>query len=206
MIIPPFSGGMSFTEAADGDMKDDIDARRRVSIEYQISDQWATVRQIHGTSVKQVDEAGMAGEGDALWTVNSGVPVAVFTADCFGVVLKASDAVGVAHAGWRGVAAGVVAELRHEMTQAGHPPDQAALGPGIHACCFEVGPDVASRFPSDTAATTWGTLSVDLGAAIENQLDGIETWIADECTQHDARWFSHRRDETRSRQATIGWL
>ena len=206
MIFPPFSGGMSFTEAADGDTSGDIDARRRVSVECQISDQWATVHQTHGISVVRVEEAGAAGEGDALWTVNPDVPVAVFTADCFGVVLKSSDAVGVAHAGWRGVVTGVVAELRHEMTEAGHPPDQAAVGPGIHACCFEVGPEVASRFPSDTASTTWGTLSVDLGSAIEYQLGGIETWVADECTQHDARWFSHRRDGTRSRQATIGWL
>lgn len=206
MIGPPFSGGALFTEAADGDMRDDIDARRRISMDCKIPDQWATARQRHGTAVLQVETAGEAGDGDALWTVKPGVPVAVFTADCFGVVLKASGATGVAHAGWRGVVAGVVAELRQEMTQAGYPPEKAAIGPGIGACCFEVGQEVASRFPSDKSATTWGTLSVDLTSAIESQLDGVDTWVADKCTRHDERWFSHRRDGTPLRQATIGWM
>jgi purine-nucleoside/S-methyl-5'-thioadenosine phosphorylase / adenosine deaminase len=206
MITPPFSGGMSFSEAADGDLRNDADARRVTSIGFKIADQWATVRQIHGATVHRVQAPGVAGEGDALWTVAADLPVAVFTADCFGVILGAEEAVGVAHAGWRGVAAGVVPQLRAAMAGNGYPPVRAAIGPGIGPCCFEVGPEVAKEFPDYTTRTTWGTVSVDLESALEHQLEGIETWIARDCTRHEDGWFSHRRDQTRSRLATIGWL
>ena len=62
MITPPFSGGMSFSEAADGDLRNDADARRLTSIGFKIADQWATVRQIHGATVHRVQGPGLAGE------------------------------------------------------------------------------------------------------------------------------------------------
>lgn len=206
MIIPPLSGGMSFTEAIDGDMRHDPNACQRLSLACHIADQWATVRQEHGAVVHRVERAGRAGAGDALWTTAADVPLVVFTADCVGVIIRSHDAVGVAHAGWRGVIAGVVTELREAMDKAGHPPVRAAIGPGIGPCCFEVGPEVADQFPQATSETTWGTVSVDLKSAIGRQLDGIETWVADGCTRHQPGWFSHRRDETRSRLATVGWI
>lgn len=206
MIIPPLSGGMSFTEAADGDMRNDRDARRRLSHECRIPQQWATVDQVHGAVVHRVERTGHGGKGDALWTTTADVPVVVFTADCVGVILQADNAIGVAHAGWKGVVARVIAELRNEMEDSGYPPIRAAISPGIGPCCFEVGPEVAERFPQDVTETTWGTVSVDLKSAIQRQLEGIDTWSAAECTRHDQGWFSHRRDATRSRLSTIGWI
>ncbi len=206
MIRPPVSGGISFSEAADGDVRGEADSHRRLSLECQVSDEWATLRQMHGAVVHRVERAGCAGEGDALWTTRADVPVVVFTADCFGVILQAKNAVGVAHAGWRGVVAGVVTKLKQEMTNEGHLPLLAAIGAGIGPCCFEVGEEVAAAFPGNTAVTTWGTVSVNLRSAIDDQLDGIETWTAENCTLHDPGWFSHRRDETRSRLAAIGWI
>jgi len=206
MIRPPISGGMTFSEASDGDARDDTEIRPRISLECHVANDWATLRQVHGATVHRVEQGGPAGEGDALWTTAADVPVAVFTADCFGVILEAEDAVGVAHAGWRGVVAGVVAKLRQEMSCEGHRPIRAAIGPGIGSCCFEVGDEVADQFPGNITETSWGTVSVDLRSVIERQLDGIETWIANDCTLHDPGWFSHRRDQTQSRFAAVGWI
>lgn len=206
MIRPPGTDGVAFSERADGDLRGDTDARAAFSARLAIPDSWATAHQVHGNDVALARRGGDVGEADALWTTRTGLPVAVFTADCFGVVLHADGAVGVAHAGWRGTAAGVVAALRGEMTRAGHPPQRAAIGPGIGACCFEVGPEVAARFPGDTGQTSWATISVDLVTSLRRQLGGVETWASGACTLHDDRWFSHRRDATPKRLASVGWL
>jgi hypothetical protein len=171
-----------------------------------IDSRWATIHQVHGHRVVPVEAPGPAGDADALWATRPGLPLAVFTADCFGVVLAAPGAVGVAHVGWRGARSGVVAALREEMAAAGFAPTRAAVGPGIRSCCFEVGPEVAALFEAHHAETSWGTVSVDLSAVIEEQLDGLEVWDAGECTMHGRGWFSHRSNQTPQRLATIGWI
>ena len=195
-----------FTEASDGDLRSDQLALRGVSHSVGISDQWATVEQVHGSNVVRVCQSGEESEADAIWTTIPGLPVAIFTADCFGVILLAEKAVGVAHAGWRGARAGVVQALRDEMSASGHTPVRAAIGPGIGSCCFEVGSEVVVEFPDDEATTTWGTPSVDLREAIRRQLDGLDVWASDACTCHDEGWYSHRRDATRRRMANVGWV
>lgn len=205
MIRPPGPSGVAFTEAADGDQKGDS-ARVSVSDELGIPSQWATVTQVHGDRVLRVDRPGVAGKADGLWTDRPELPVAVLTADCFGVVLVAPGAVGVAHAGWRGVRSSVPSLLHDEMSAAGHAPDRAYVGPGIGACCFEVGPEVAEEFPGGLRETTWGTESVDLVSVIDRQLDRTEVFHLGGCTMHESLWFSHRRDATRQRMAAIGWL
>jgi hypothetical protein len=206
MNRPPGSAGAAFTDGADGDQRNDLTARSAVSSWLGISRQWATVTQVHGTQVFRAEGAGLLGEADGLWTDRPGLPLAVFTADCFGVVLAAPGAVGVAHAGWRGAAEGVVTALRSEMTGAGHTPSFAAIGPGIGPCCFEVGNEVATRFPMETASTTWGTSSVDLATSIRRELEGLEVWVSGACTKHDQGLFSHRESGTLLRMASIGWM
>lgn len=206
MIRPPRETGAAFSEAADGDIRNDPAARVLLSEALGITGGWATVRQVHGSTVHRVTTPSVAGDGDALWTTVVGLPLAVFTADCFGVVLRSEDAAGVAHAGWRGVEAGVVESLRTEMSEAGHPPTRAAVGPGIGACCFEVGPDVAGRFPGETSSTSWETVSVDLKKGIGRQLRGLEVWVSGACTRHEEGWFSHRESGTSQRLAAVGWV
>jgi YfiH family protein len=164
------------------------------------------VRQVHGSNVHHATAPGVLGEGDALWTDERGLPLAVFTADCLGVAVLADGAVGVAHVGWRGAAAGVVPALAEAMKEAGHHPVGAVVGPGIGPCCFEVGPEVAERFPGHTSTTTWGTVSVDLPGVVVSQLPGIDVMVVGGCTRHDQTWFSHRRDRTPMRQAAVTWL
>jgi YfiH family protein len=206
MKRPPGIAGVAFTDAEDGDQRNDLTARSAVSSWLGISREWATVRQVHGTSSTRASAPGEQTEADAIWSDVPGLPLAVFTADCFGVVIRSERAVGVAHAGWRGVAAGVVTTLRDELTSRGHQPLMAAIGPGIGPCCFEVGPEVAARFPEDIAETRWGTTSVDLASAIRRELDGLEVWVSGACTMHETGLFSHRRTRTALRNATIAWV
>jgi polyphenol oxidase len=206
MIRPPGMIGVAFTGAGDGDQRGEPDARAQVSARLGIGHEWASLRQMHGTNVIEAERFGEIGEGDALWTAVPHLPLAVFTADCLGVALVAPGAIGVAHAGWRGARDGVVTALRAAMSDGGHPPRQAAIGPGIGSCCFEVGDEVAADFGSSTSHTTWGTVSVDLRAAVRSELSGLEVWESTECTRHDIGWFSHRRDATPARLATLVWL
>ncbi len=206
MIRPPGLEGVAFSEASDGDLRHDLQARAEASLELAIDPLWATVSQVHGNDVIRVAKPGDAGEADALWTTVGGLPIAVFTADCFGVVLMADRAVGAAHCGWPGASKDVVGRLRAAMVSAGHPPQQAVLGPGIGSCCFEVGPEVAGLFPGELATTSWGTTSVDLPAVIARQLDGVKIVDVRRCTYHEPGWFSHRKNRDPGRLATLGWL
>lgn len=206
MIRPPGWDGVAFSEKSDGDIGSDGESRLAAARQLVIRPDWAEVSQVHGNTVTRVDQPGAAGEADALWTSEPGLPLAVFTADCFGVVLVSEGAVGVAHAGWRGAAAGVIERLSSVMATAGHPPSGAAVGPGIGPCCFEVGPEVAQEFDGHLAVTTWGTLSVDLPGVVAGQLGGLETWVSGGCTRHEKTWFSHRENGTPKRMAAIGWL
>jgi YfiH family protein len=206
MNRPPGANGVAFTDEGEGDQRNDLVARSALSSWLGISHRWATVRQVHGARIVRADEPGELADADGLWTDRPGLPLAVFTADCFGVVLLAEGAVGVAHAGWRGAAGGVVTALRHVMSAEGHEPRNAAIGPGIGPCCFEVGAEVAGRFPLDVTETTWGTLSVDLSASIRRELDGLLVWLAGACTAHQPGLYSHRRNQTMLRLAAIGWV
>jgi hypothetical protein len=197
------SGLAVFSEAGDGDLRADLDARRRLSARLGISEDWAVVDQVHGAVVVDVAGPGNHGPADGLFTEMPDLPLAVFTADCVGVVMLADDAIGVAHAGWRGAEAGVVTALRSRFDAAGRQVRRAVIGPHIRSCCFEVGPEVAERFAGHVAETTWGTTSVDLAGVIRAQLSGIDVEDLTACTHHEGSWFSHRRDSDPRRLAAL---
>lgn len=206
MIQPPGFRGVAFSGSSAGDLRSDREARHRAATALGIAPDWAVVRQVHGGRVVYATGAGERGEADGLYTDRPGLPAAVFTADCLAVAIEGSGGVGIAHAGWRGVVAGVVANLRSTMESLGWDPVRAAIGPGIGPCCFEVGTDVAAQFPGHLSTTTWGTVAVDLPSAVETQLRGLEVWQARVCTHCSDGFFSHRRDGTAFRSAGIGWV
>ncbi len=205
MILRPFRGA-AFTLAAAGDQRSDHSLRESIAAELGIDTEWATLHQVHGSRVLEAKHPGELGDGDALFTRVTGLPLAVFTADCAAVVLEGDGIVGIAHAGWRGLAAGVIGALRTAMDEAGSAAKVAAIGPAIGSCCFEVGEEVAEQFPHEQATTTWGSPSVDLVASAKAQLGGLDVWDAGRCTGHDPGLFSHRRQRTGNRMAAIGWL
>jgi purine-nucleoside/S-methyl-5'-thioadenosine phosphorylase / adenosine deaminase len=163
-------------------------------------DGMVSLQQIHSDVVLVADRAeGCVGPGDALLTGRAGWILSVRTADCFPVLLvdPVRRAVAAVHAGWRGIASGIVAaslaRMRDEFgTQA--QDVLAAIGPGIGACCYEVGEEVARRFGKNCAGR------LDLAAAITAQLEqaGVPRAHVDyipECTSCDAaRFHSWRRD------------
>ncbi|HKN36157.1 MAG TPA: peptidoglycan editing factor PgeF [Terriglobales bacterium] len=116
-----------------------------------------TVRQVHSDlihRVRGVPEHPMVGDG--LVTNTPGVLLAIETADCLPVLLIDTKrrAVGVFHAGWRGTIKRIVEKGVGEMRRSfgSQPKDmRAAIGPGIHKCCYEVGDEVRSKFESQFA-------------------------------------------------------
>ena len=206
MIRPPGFRGAAFGSAADGDGRSDPAARQLISQALGVSGDWAYLHQVHGRRVRLASRPGLQGDGDALFTTTPRLPLAVGTADCLPVVMEAPGGVGLAHAGWRGAAAGVVAALRSAMETTGLVPQRAAVGPGIGPCCFAVGPEVAAALPAYRSVTRAGDPSVDLAAAVAAALGGLEVWWSGRCTCCGAGFHSYRRDGTRRRQVTVAWL
>lgn len=159
------------------------------------SSEAATVKQIHSSTVRLVSAAGVAGEADALVTRTPGLWLAVKTADCLPllVVDLGQRQVAAIHAGWRGTADRIV-EKTLTMMKADPTQLRVAIGPGIGACCFEVGPEVAARFGRT------GRTCVDLAQTCFDQLCafGIPARFISRstaCTRcEEADFHSFRRD------------
>jgi YfiH family protein len=198
--------GVAFGSEADGDARTDADARAAISAELGIPADWATISQVHGTRVAVADRPGHQGEADAILTRRFGLPIAVATADCLPVVIAGSSSIGIAHAGWRGVAAGVVPALVGAMRLEGDEPTIAEIGPHIGPCCYEVGPEVPAAIGGFTEETSTGRPSVDLAAAVSDQLADVPVIVWSTCTVHDERYASYRRDRTERRQVTVAWI
>lgn len=178
---------------------------------------WA--KQVHSATVLTVSGAGLAGAGDALVTGTPGLALSVVTADCVPVLIAAGVRLAAIHAGWRGIAAGVVAATVRRLTAEGAPPTErwvAWLGPAIGGCCYEVGPDVAERVAAAStpdAVLDWPGADrphLDLLRAVSHQLAAagvaeMRPMIA--CTRCDAeRLWSYRRDgEAAGRNLALAW-
>jgi len=191
--------------------------RRRLRHRAALPEPPRWLRQVHGAEVVAAHRAGTDAVADAAWTDRPGVVCAVLTADCLPVVLAARDgrAVAVAHAGWRGLAAGVL-----EAAVAALPvPAQAVLawlGPAIGPAAFEVGPEVAAALtdgdPPAQACLAPGRgerCHADLYALAGRRLRAAgvaAVYGGGWCTYTErARFFSHRRDGPTGRMATLAY-
>jgi hypothetical protein len=121
------------------------------------------------------------------------------------VVIHAESAVAVVHAGWRGLAAGVLTQALAELSHGDDRPVRAAIGPSIGPCCYEVGAEVIAALEGAPTTTTWGTASVDLWSAAERQLVDVDVWRADLCTHCEDAFHSYRASATELRQTSLGW-
>lgn len=199
-------------------------ARERVaSLTGTDVDSWHLMRQVHGASVGSIDGGVAPGaeirDVDILVTTLPDRPLVVLAADCLPIAAAGRTAVGVAHAGWRGVASGAPEALVATLVDLGERADelQVAIGPAIGPCCYAVGADVIdaieSASPGSTATTTGGLPSVDLRGAARAMLRRAGVRVVMDvgsvrdgkapCTACDTRWFSHRRDPSAGRQAGI---
>jgi copper oxidase (laccase) domain-containing protein len=141
-----------------------------------------------------------------LITDHPGLPLTIATADCVPIIVEGDRSTAVVHAGWRGIAAGVIEAGCDAMVAIGDTPRRAAIGPSIGPCCYEVGEEVLEAIEGFVSTTTFGTPSVDLWAASEAQLGGLVVWRADRCTFGDDGFWSYRRDGTSNRQIAVAWV
>lgn len=219
--------------AANGDAPDTVAANRAALAglgQLPSAPHW--LRQVHGTGVLRfaqplpvADAAGEKArmesepEADAAVTSMPGVVLAILTADCLPVVFAARDGseVGAAHAGWRGLAAGV---LERTLAAMATPASGvvAWLGPAAGPSAYEVGEEVYSAFTGGSAeaasafvATRPGHWYVDLYALARQRLLAAGLPAAgisggELCTiSEPGRFFSHRRDQRTGRLATLVW-
>lgn len=176
------------------------------------------LEQVHGTEVVE-PQAGQAGlVADAAVTREAGVVLAVRTADCLPVILcdREGSVVAVAHAGWRGLAAGVLeATVVATATDPGRMV--AWFGPSIGAAAFEVGPEVRAAFLAhDVRAVEAFTAGRgdrwhgDLEALARQRLRSAGVTSihgGGRCTVSDpVRFHSYRRDGGTGRMATLAWM
>ncbi|HMN63900.1 MAG TPA: peptidoglycan editing factor PgeF [Burkholderiaceae bacterium] len=229
------AGGLNLGRHCGDDPTDVACNRARLEALLPSPPRW--LRQVHGTAVHVAAPAQIAAasrpeaareddprepEADAAVTGAAGVVLAVLTADCLPVLLAdtRARAVAVAHAGWRGLAAGVVERSVDALReQAGRDAELIAwLGPAIGPRAFEVGDDVVHAFcDQDRAAAAAfvrgpreGKWLADLYrlARIRLARVGVSRVSGGEhCTVHEReRFYSHRRDRVSGRMASLIWL
>jgi hypothetical protein len=211
-----------FGSAADGDLSVDAEragliGRRAAICPYP----WTWLRQVHGTTVVMVDRPGdHAGEeADAAVTSVSGAVLAIHSADCAPVLfegggVEGGSVIGAAHAGWRGLEAGVLEATVGAMRTLGSVDISARLGPCISPAAYSFGPAdltrLAFRFgPDVVGATAAGDPAFDLRVGVGQVLADLgvpldQSEVA--CTALVPGWYSWRARADTGRQASVIWI
>ncbi|AOE83547.1 peptidoglycan editing factor PgeF [Pseudomonas sp. TCU-HL1] len=177
----------------------------------------AWLSQVHGVRVVEA-EPGRVDEADASWSATPGVASAVLTADCLPALFcdRAGTRVAAAHAGWRGLANGVLEATLEAMAQ---PPEDVLvwLGPAIGPSAFEVGPEVREAFVArHPEAEQAFKASANEGKFMANIYQLARIRLAARgvhavhgggfCTVSDPRFYSYRRASRTGRFASLIWL
>ena len=208
-----------FSTLALGSMRDEA-SRRRLSAALGLEWEEVTVAgAVHGAEIATVQGAvPRMDDVDGLVTAVPGRGLFVSLGDCYPLIAydRRRRALGLAHAGWRGTAAGIAGELVARLTaEYGCDPADllVGIGPGICGRCYEVGDDVARRFPANAVrpGTGDGKFLLDLVAA--NRAALVEAGVRPEnvhaagiCTYETAALPSHRRDGDGRRFACLAAL
>ena len=207
--------GVAFTSAA-LDLGDNQPAEPRAAAYAALSDALgvpvAVTAQVHGNDVWWADAPGdtpglvdaTRHEADALVTTREGLGLAVRVADCVPILLATTDGAVVAavHAGRAGLLNGVIGRAVDAMRSASAAPLVAWVGPHVCAACYEVPAAMAAesceRLGVAATTTSWGTPSLDLGAATAAQLAGAGARVEFQggCTLHGQGLHSHRGGST----------
>lgn len=215
-----------FTDRRDGDLcidlpPDELEPRRAALAPLP----WTWLRQVHGADVVTVSRPGEhAGvDADAAVTAVPGATLAVHTADCAGVLLRSEPergdplVVGAAHAGWRGLVAGVLEATVAAMEQLGARGIRWRLGPCISPTAYEFGArdlDTAAARLGDQvrASTPSGAPALDLRRGVAAALAAVgahpelDEPLQVRCTAQDADCFSWRARRDPGRQAALTWI
>lgn len=189
--------------------------RRRLTDHFSIQPAW--LQQVHGIAVAHADP-GIVATADASWTATPGIACTAMTADCLPALFcdRAGTRVAAAHAGWRGLAAGV---LEATLDSLDVPAAEVLvwLGPAIGPQAFEVGPEVREVFIDQLPAAVdafvpshnAGKFMADiyLLARLRLAARGVTAvYGGGFCTVTDPRFFSYRRASRTGRFASLVWL
>jgi hypothetical protein len=191
--------------------------RRRLKAWAGLPAEPSWLSQVHGTTIVDLDQRDSAGPADGAVARGKGRVCAILTADCLPIVFTTDigDRVAAAHAGWRGLAAGILEATVHALNaRAGQL--LAWLGPAIGPRHFEVGEEVKEAFvsadPASASAFTpnaRGRFMADLPGLARRRLENVgvsRIYGGGECTFARAdRYYSYRRDGITGRQATLIW-
>lgn len=203
------------TYRALGDMKGE-QGRSKLRARLPADPVW--LRQVHGVNVVDAAVAPAGTIADASFTKRTNVVCAVMAADCLPALFadERGMAVGIAHAGWRGLSAGVLEATVHAMAV---PPGRllAWLGPAIGPQAYEIGAEVRAAFlardaraESAFAPTRPGHWNLDLYAMARQRLAAMGVtgvFGGGYCTASDpALFYSYRKDKTPDRMAALIWL
>jgi YfiH family protein len=181
-----------------------IENRRRLAAALGFDpDRIVFSRQVHGTDL--IEHPSELREGDGHVVREPGTAALVFVADCLPVALAGARGVAMVHAGWRGLAGGILAAGAEAVGAT-----SAAIGPGIGPCCYEVGEEVLDAFSALGEEVAGGRM-LDLPEVARRQLAlaGVErVESAGLCTSCEPElFFSHRRDSGRTgRQGGLAWV
>lgn len=226
--LPPFDHfNLGNRTAADGDDPEMVERNRAELIErFALPSVPHWLRQVHGNDVLRFDAAapfpafargGAEPVADASVTSVPGVVLAILTADCLPVVFADEEGseIGTAHAGWRGLANGVLENTASAMRSPAHSLI-AWLGPAAGPQTYEIGAEVFDAFVSQDenaasafVATRPGHWRVDLYALARQRLAKLgiaRIHGGGLCTISDPRFYSHRRDARTGRMATVVWI
>jgi len=203
-----------------GDAPDHV-LRNRAQLGRHLPAEPVWLTQVHGTTVVDAAQAREGMQADASFTTRRGVVCAIMTADCLPVLLadSAGTVVGAAHAGWRGLAAGVLENTVEHMRAAGGDALLAWLGPAIGPARFEVGDDVLQAFTARYASAADAFVPIPerpgkyladiyrLATDILLRAGVVSVQGGKFCTVGEPRrFYSFRRDGATGRMATLIWL
>ncbi|MEM1081932.1 MAG: peptidoglycan editing factor PgeF [Pseudomonadota bacterium] len=172
------------------------------------------LQQVHSTDLIHLDDWAPNVSADAAWTDRPGQVAVVLTADCLPILVADGSGAWVAaiHAGWRGLAAGIVFQVLEQLPSA-IVGMRAWLGPSIRQPAYEVGAEVIAAFahyPNAIEANQHGRWQLSLQRIAHAQLieAGVQTVVDSErCTLQDSStFFSHRRSAPCGRQASLIWM
>lgn len=159
---------------------------------------WSAIKQVHGPDVVRSRPVASGGlpETDAQWTDEKNA-IGVLSADCALILAISNTKIAVAHAGWRGLVAGVV-----ENTVSAIEADEVFIGPAIGPCCFEVGTEVTAAFTERFPSSVVDHRHVDLWVAACDAAGSAGAQAINACrictSCHEDLFFSHRRDAGRT--------
>jgi polyphenol oxidase len=194
-----------------GDESDRVAANRQraVALSGATGDVW--LEHVHGCEVLRVDEPERGARADGAATSTRGLALTAMGADCAPIAIANDTACAAVHAGWRGLAEGVVAAGVAAVQELGTGPVHAVIGPCICVGCYEFGADDLTRValalgPEVVGATREGAPALDLPAGIRSALAREGVASVDEvgvCTLESTDHYSYRRDGITGRQGVV---